>query len=78
MYARRVGMFVGVLCGLVASAVQADDGLTLRYKRTKGDKEFSLSKQATKQSQTVMGMTFETSVDMEAISRVHSYLRSWS
>ncbi|MBI3465268.1 MAG: hypothetical protein HY000_19755, partial [Planctomycetes bacterium] len=68
MYTRRVGMFVGVLCGLVASAVQADDGVTLRYKRTKGEREFSLEKTVTKQSQTLMGMTFETSVESDVIS----------
>ena len=68
MYARQVRVLVGVLFGLVVTAVQADDGVTLGYKRTKGDKAFSLNKEVTKQSQTVMGMTFETLVEMESIS----------
>ena len=68
MNAGRVVMLVGVVCSLVSIAAQADDGVTLRYKRAKGDRTFSIEKTLTKQTQNVMGMTFDNSVDTEAIS----------
>ena len=68
MNARRVVMLVGVVCSLVSIAAQADDGVTLRYKRAKGDRTFSIEKTLTKQTQNVMGMTFDNSVNTEAIS----------
>lgn len=51
---------------LLGSAARGDDGTTLRYKMTKGEQRVAYSKTETKQTQTVMGMSFESEFNLEA------------
>jgi hypothetical protein len=68
MNTRRLALALGLVVGLLQSAVYADDGTTLKYKLAKGDKLVYRTKMEMKQSQTIMGMAVENEMTHDAIS----------